>query len=105
MNNDIQKVFAATHKPHSYLEDDVKSTGLNEFLEMTIDVTAGIETCLDLISSSEIARDCGDAPAIRPLDSANLLRFAMVASRLLRDEALLNVQRMNESAQRARSGS
>jgi hypothetical protein len=105
MNNDIQKVLAATHKPHSYLEDDVKSTGLNEFLEMTIDVTAGIETCLDLISSSEIARDCGDVPAIRPFDSANLLRFAMVASRLLRDEALLNVQRMNESAQRARSGS
>lgn len=105
MNDDIRKALAATHKPHSYLEDDVKSTGLNEFLEMTIDVTAGIETCLDLISSSEIARDCGDVPAIRPFDSANLLRLAMAASRLLRDEAFQNVQRMNESARRARSQS
>jgi hypothetical protein len=105
MNNDIQQVLAATHKPHTYLEDDVKSSGLNEFLELTIDISAGIETCLDLISSSEIARDCGDVPAIRPFDSANLLRFAMAASRLLRDEAFQNVQRMNESARLARSGS
>jgi hypothetical protein len=109
MNNDIQKVLvnssAPAHKSFSYLADGVKPSGLNAFLEVTLDITAGIETCLNLISSNDIARDCGDTPLISAFQSANLLRFAMAASRLLRDEALEKVGHLNESAQRQGSES
>jgi hypothetical protein len=109
MNNDIQKVLlnasSSTHKSFSYLADGVKPNDLNAFLEVTLDITGGIETCLDLISSNDIARDCGDTPLISAFQSANLLRFAMAASRLLRDEALEKVGQLNESAQRQGSES
>jgi hypothetical protein len=105
MNNDIRQVLAATHKSHSYLDENVESSGLNEFIDLTIDLSAGIATCLDLVSSSEIARECGDVPAIRPIDSANLVRFAMAASQLLRDEALRSAEYLNEYKQRKGSES
>jgi hypothetical protein len=105
MNNDIRQVLAATHKSHSYLDENVESSGLNEFIDLTIDLAAGIATCLDLVSSSEIARECGDVPAIRPHDSANLVRFAMAASQLLRDEAVRSAEYLNEYKQRKGSES
>lgn len=105
MNNDIRDVLESLHKPHRYLADSIKPTGLNDFLETAIDVTAGIETCLDLISSSDIARGSEGTPLLGASDSGNLLRLAMVASRLLRNEALQHVEWLNENAQRARSGS
>ena len=109
MNNDIQKVLlnasSSTHKSFSYLADGVKPNDLNAFLEVTLDITAGIGTCLDLISSNDIARDCVDTPLLEASDSANLLRLAMAASRLLRDKALEEVGRLNESAQRQGSES
>jgi hypothetical protein len=109
MNNDIKKVLinssAPAHKRFSYLADGVKPSGLNEFLEVTLDITAGIETCLNLVSSNDIARDCVDTPLLEASDSANLLRLAMAASRLLRDEALEKIGQLNESAERQGSES
>jgi hypothetical protein len=99
MKNDIQNVLESVHKSHRYLADSIKPTGLNDFLETAIDITAGIETCLDLISSRDIARDCGETPLIGALESMNLLRFAMMSSRLLRNEALQHVEWLNEHAQ------
>jgi hypothetical protein len=105
MNNDIREVLESLHKPHRYLADGIKPTGLNDFLEVAIDVTAGIETSLDLISSRELARDCGETPLIGASESVNLLRFAMVASRLLRNEALQHVEWLNDHALKKGSGS
>lgn len=109
MNDDIRNVLIdspeAAHKSYRYLADSIKPTGLTDFLEVTIDITAGIETCLDLISSSEIARGCDDVPILNPSDSGNLLRLAMAASRLLRNEGLQHVEWLNENAQRKGSGS
>ena len=109
MNNDIKSVLldssSSTHKSFSYLADGVKPNVLNAFLEVTIDITAGIETCLDLISSNDIARDCGDTPLLGASDAGNLLRLAMAASRLLRDEALREVEHLNDSARRKGSES
>ena len=96
INQSILNSLGSTHKSFSYLADGIESTGLNEFVELTIDISAGIQTCLDLVSSSNIARECGEMPLIGLSDSSNLLRLSMAASKLLRDDALRAAEWLSE---------
>lgn len=100
MKNDFNKSpfhpFDSAHKPFSYIADDVERAGLTEFVELTLDISGGIATCLELISSSDIARDCGELPTIGPTASASLLRLAMAASKLLQEDALQSVSFLND---------
>jgi hypothetical protein len=100
MKNDVAQAllnrFDSSHKSFSFLADGIQTTGLNELLGLTVDVSAGIATCLDLVSSSDIARDCDETPTLSPSDSVNLMRLALAASKLLRDETLRNIESLND---------
>lgn len=100
MKNDIAQAllnrFDSSHKSFSFLADGINTTGLNELVGLTVDLSAGIATCLDLASSSDIARDCDETPTLSPSDSANLVRLALAASKLLRNEALRNIDFLND---------
>jgi hypothetical protein len=100
MKNDIEQSllnrFDSTHKSFSFLADGIQTTGLNELVGLTVDISAGIATCLDMVASSDIARDCDETPTLSPSDSSNLVRLALAASKLLRDEALRNIESLND---------
>lgn len=100
MKNDVAQAllnrFDSSHKSFSFLADGIQSTGLNEFVGLTVDISAGLATCLDLVSSSDIARESGETPTLGPSDTANLVRLALAASKLLRDEALRNIEFLND---------
>lgn len=105
INPSLLNRYDSTHASFSYLSPGVESTGLNEFVELTLDISAGIATCLDLISSSDIARDCDETPTLGPSESANLLRLALAANKLLREEALRSIDFLNEHKRIKGSGS
>lgn len=71
-----------------------------EFVERTLDITAGIHTCLQLIYASNLARfserdgSHSDA-AIGINDGDKLMRMSIAASALLRNDARDQVECMN----------
>lgn len=108
MNKDTQKAAfdhsAGLYRPFNWLRDDVEYSPLNDFVATTVDITAGLETCLNLVNSSELERvqnvgsDPGEAvtPLLDVADSSNLLRLAIAANRLLHSHAMNQVERINE---------
>ena len=107
MKNDIQSLLntaaAPAHKPFSYLEDDLELSPLNEFVEMTLDISSGIATCLDLVFSHQLTlelnagADPGDEvpPAIGRSEASNLLRLSIAVNKLLQDQSLRQVEWLN----------
>lgn len=80
------------------------------FIETVADMCAGVQTCLQLIHSTDLAlhaRSMGDDEAIPVLstnDRERLLRLATAVSGTLADAAHEHIESINEKARKARQG-
>lgn len=105
---EFQPGIGAVHRQFSWLCGIAKDTDHGKLAELTMDVCRGIRTCLELVNSSELERvhntdadPRGESPPILDVvDTDHLLRLAIVASKLLGDEAERRIFRMNEQADR-----
>jgi len=88
----------ATHKPFSWLADDLKHDQRAQFAATTMDICQGVETCLELVHTSSLERDSG--PTLNPNDTDRLLRMAMASIRLLGESAEADIEFLNECAGR-----
>lgn len=91
----------AVHQPFSWFSKEAKDYPMAEFVGLTIDVCNGIQTCLELINTSDLdrqaAEDGGDVtPAINTQDSSYLLRLAIATSKLMSHEAERRIAWINE---------
>ena len=76
----------------SWLSDDAKGHPVAEFVAFTLDVSNGLESCLEIIESSHLDRvdldpEGTELPAIDVYDAGKMLRLAIVTARQLRQHA------------------
>ena len=82
----------AAHQPFSWLSDDAKGHPVAEFVAFTVDVSNGLESCLEIVESSHLDRvdldpEGTELPAIDAYDAGKMLRLAIVTARQLRQHA------------------
>lgn len=82
------------HEPYSWYCEDKEDFPLANLAALTMDVCAGINTCLELIHSCDLSletnawADAGDEvqPILSVQDRSRLMRLAISASAMLRTE-------------------
>jgi hypothetical protein len=93
----------AVHQRFHWIDGPSKDTAYASFLEMTYDLAAGINLCLEIVHTAELqheanlAADEGEAaaPAVGAFDAEKLLRMAIVSSALLTQEAMRRIETEN----------
>lgn len=94
MSNNLKN---SVHQPFSWLRDDVQTSPLTDFVETTLDISLGLETCLNLAFSSELERsDPEGRPTLNLAETHNVLRLAIAANKLLHMEASSKIQWLNK---------
>jgi len=90
----------ATHKAFRWTEGADNVVVDAAFLETTLDISAGINTCLEIVYASNLERlanadaDEGDTapPAVGIVEADHLMRMSIAAAALLRDDARRRVE-------------
>jgi hypothetical protein len=93
-----------THKNFRWFEGDDNAFATGAFLETTLDIAAGINTCLEIVYASDLERtanaDANDGetspPAVGINEADKLMRMAIASSALLRDDARRRVESFAE---------
>jgi hypothetical protein len=101
---------ASAHQGFHWINGPSKDSAYASFLEMTYDLTAGINLCLEIAHASELQREANRdadegeaaAPAVGAFDAEKLLRMAIVSSSLLTQEAMRRIE--SENAQVTEGG-
>jgi hypothetical protein len=94
-----------THQPFSWLRADVGGRNAR-FIERVLDVSGGLNTCLELVHSTDLAlhaRTWGedDTPILGRVERESLLRLAIAATGMLSDLAHEEVQWINDQARKS----
>jgi len=98
-----------THKPFSWLHTETGGRSAR-FIERVLDVSGGLNTCLELVHSTDLALHArtwgdGDVPVLGRVDRERLLRLAIAATGMLSDLAHEEVQWINDQPRKqAREG-
>jgi hypothetical protein len=95
-----------THKNFRWIEGNDNTFASGEFLETTLDIVSGINTCLEIVYASDLERaanaDASDgetsAPAVGINDADKLMRMAIASAALLRDDVRRRVESFAEEA-------
>jgi len=95
---------SAVHQPFDWIDPGVKDYPMADFVSLVRDASAGIQTCLEIINSSDLERKANvDAepgeealPAVTSHDAENLLRLSIATSKLLLDRAEQKINWLNE---------
>jgi hypothetical protein len=103
-NHDNYRQHAPTHEDFDWVEGIAQGSPYANFLETTLDIAAGIHVSLQIAYASDLERaangdadaDATRAPAVGIVEADQLLRLAMAASGLLRDEARRRVEVLND---------
>ena len=89
---------ASSHQDFHWINSELQGTLYGQLLETTLDVSAGIHACLQLVYASELERAGNDdadttvLPAIGVVQADQLMRLAIASAGLLRDEARRQVE-------------
>jgi len=94
---------APAHQEFHWIDGPARGTPYAEFLELTLDVTAGIYACQQIAYASEMERAANaDAdpdqmvtPALGIVETDQLKRLSIAAARLLRAEAWHRIEQLN----------
>ena len=97
---------APTHQRFRWVDGPAQDSSYGVFLEMTYDLAAGINTCLEIIHSSDLQREANQAadedevaaPAVGAFDAEKLLRLSIASSALLTREAMRRIEVENAVA-------
>ena len=91
----------ALHQPFSWLADNARRYPLAEFVALTLDVSHGIESCLEIVESNfldqiDLDPEGTELPTVDAYDAGKLLRLAIATVRLLRQHAEQKVGWINK---------
>lgn len=97
------KPIQPTHQDFRWITGVGQSEQMADFVELTRDIAAGINTCLQIVFASNLEHannedadpDCTSPPSIDKISADTLLRFSIAASALLRRESDAHIQRLN----------
>jgi hypothetical protein len=93
-----------THQNFHWIDGAACNTPYANFIETTLDVCAGLHTCLQIVYASDLEHaanldaDAGQmaAPAVGLVEADQLLRLSIATTGLLRDDARRRVELLNE---------
>ena len=103
--HDEQQHFSdPIHQDFHWIEGIQQGSLYGKLLETTLDISCGINACLQLIYTSQLEREANDdadvndkaAPAIGVVLADQLMRLSIASAGLLRDEARRQVELLNE---------
>ena len=77
----------STHEPYRWLNKEAQGFPGADFVELAMEVSNGIRTCLELVNASDLARDENETPLLDKADTCYLLRLAIVSSKMLAEDA------------------
>ena len=94
---------SAIHRPFSWLRDDVKDYPMADFIALTMDICGGIQTCLEIIHASDLARSSNadldpedtEVPTVNAYDATKLLRQSIASAALLQEIAAKKIDWIN----------
>ena len=100
---------APAHQEFHWIEGPARNTPYADFLELTLDITAGLHTCQQIVYTSELERaanadaDPGQmaAVAVGIVETDQLKRLCIASTRLLRAEARRRIEELNEFLEKA----
>ncbi len=103
-HQDTYRQHRPAHQDFHWIEGKAQGSPYAKFLETTLDVTAGIHTCLQIAYASDMERvanldaDTGatTAPAVGIVEADQLMRLAIASAGLIRDEARRRVEVLND---------
>ena len=72
-------------EPFSWLREPANR--YKDCTEVTQDISAGVALILELVESSDLAKDCGERPILSVTSSGQLVRLAITSLGLLHDHA------------------
>lgn len=95
---------AAAHAPFSFLHKEFEFDSMAQFVALTMDITQGVQTCLEMVHTSSLARsmnldsDAGDedVPLLSVVDTERLLRFATASAGMLASKANDTIDWLNK---------
>jgi hypothetical protein len=93
-----QATARSEHRPFSLLADGLRFDTSAQFIELALDLSQGIKTCLSLIYASHLAREEGDdacPPVLNVADTECLTRMAMAAAGVLSERAGSHIDILN----------
>ena len=101
---DAYRQHPPAHQEFHWIEGMEQGSPYARFLETTLDVAAGVHTCLQIAYASDLERaanldaDPGKtaAPAVGIVETEHLLRLSIASTSLLRDEARRRVEVLND---------
>jgi hypothetical protein len=104
--HDADVPIRPAHQNFRWVDGEAANTPYASFLETTLDISAGLHTCLQIVYASDLERannldaDSGQAvaPAVGLLEADQLLRLSLATTALLRDAARQRVELLNEEA-------
>lgn len=97
------------HQPFSWLHSEAKRD--ISFIERVADMCAGLQTCLQLVHSTDLAMqaramdDDEAMPILGTVDRERMLRLAIAVTGMLADGAHSEIEWENEIAHKATKGS
>ena len=102
-NQPADKTTSPTHQSFQWITGIGQNEPLADFVELTRDISAGINTCLQIVFASDLEHannedadpGCTSPPSIDKISADTLLRFSIAASALLRRESDAHIQRLN----------
>jgi hypothetical protein len=94
------------HQAFSWIADGAPDVHGAEFVALTLDVCHGVQTCLQLIHSTDLRTNSGvgdeDPPPIGSVEKERLLLLATAAMRMLGNQAEERVEAINAQAWESR---
>ncbi|MVW64539.1 hypothetical protein GPY61_31965 [Massilia sp. NEAU-DD11] len=105
----LQAAAGPTHRPFSRLDPGATSRGA-VFIESVADMCAGLQTCLQLVHSTDLAvqaramDDDEPAPSLGVVDRERLLRLAIAVTGALASGAQQEIEWINAQAPKRAAG-
>lgn len=91
----------AAHAPFNWLEPEAAAIARADFITLTLDISRGMNTCLELVNASNLERAAGDPehgdslPTLNVGDTESLMRLSIASSRMLADAAEREIVAVN----------
>lgn len=96
-----------THQAISFIADEAKNAPFAELADRMEALANGLHLCLELIESSNTARECGLddlTPTIGIYDTGRMMRFAVATAAMITELADKQIGAINSNAKKAAKG-
>ena len=102
--NSSQQNPTAIHQAISFVADEAKNAPFAAQLDKMQALANGLQLCIELIETSETAKECGMTPTLGNFDTGRMMRLAVATSGILATMVDDHLAAINRNAIEAAKG-